>query len=231
MAFKNGDFIELDYTGRKKDDNSIFDTTIKKVADDAGIHTHNKFESVIIVLGKHQILPAIDSFLEGKEPGTYNLDLEAQFGFGKKDAKLLRLVPLRLFKKENIQPFVGLEVNIDNQPGIVRTVSGARIIVDFNHPLAGQDIIYELTPKRQVTDDKEKVTAVLKLLGLTAETITIQEKKAVITLKQELSKEPATELAKIIKDMIGLEASFAKAEPAKPKSEPVKTKAEPVKKE
>ena len=58
------------------------------------------------------------------------------------------------FKKQNIIPYLGLQVNIDGILGIIRTVTPGRAIIDFNHPLSGKNLIYKrankwisLTPK------------------------------------------------------------------------------------
>ncbi|EFK97351.1 peptidylprolyl isomerase FKBP-type, partial [sediment metagenome] len=44
--------------------------------------------------------------------------------------------------KDSIRPMPGLPVNIDGMYGIIRTVAGGRVIVDFNHPLSGKEIVY-----------------------------------------------------------------------------------------
>ena len=38
---KKGDFVELDYVGRIKDDKIVFDTTIEQIAKDSDIHSPN----------------------------------------------------------------------------------------------------------------------------------------------------------------------------------------------
>ena len=45
------------------------------------------------------------------------------------------------FKKENITTQPGLQITVDEAVGMVKTVSGGRVIVDFNHPLSGKDIV------------------------------------------------------------------------------------------
>ncbi|MFH1174266.1 MAG: peptidylprolyl isomerase [archaeon] len=209
MAFKKGDFIELDYTGRLKESGKVFDTTLKEVVEKEDLPKQETYEPAIIILGEHQLLPGLEEFLEGKEPGTYAVELTSEKAFGKKDAKLLRLIPMKLFKKENISPFPGLDVTVDNKHGIIRTVNGGRVIVDFNHPLSGQDVAYDLDVKRVVDDKKEQVQAVLKTMGLSAD-VTLEENKAVITLKHELTKELEEQLAKPIERLAAVQVEFKK---------------------
>ena len=48
-------------------------------------------------------------------------------------------------------------LNFDGKMGKVLSVSGGRVLVDFNHPLAGKEIIYEINVKRIVQNIDEKI--------------------------------------------------------------------------
>ncbi|MEK6840058.1 MAG: peptidylprolyl isomerase, partial [Nanoarchaeota archaeon] len=165
MKIKKGDFIELDYIGRIKEDGRIFDLTSVEIAKKEGLYQEQQqYGPRVICVGEGQIVRAIDTYLEGKEMGTYTLSLVPDQAFGKKNAKLMKIVPITMFHKQKIRPFPGLQINMDGYMGIVKTVSGGRVIVDFNHPLAGRNVIYELIVKRVVTDVKEKIKAHLHTL-------------------------------------------------------------------
>jgi FKBP-type peptidyl-prolyl cis-trans isomerase 2 len=101
-------------------------------------------------------LRGIDEFLVGKEPGKYSVKLSPASAFGLKDPKLIQLVPASKFKKEGLDPFPGMQVMVDEQMAVVRRVSGGRILVDFNHPLSGLEVIYDLEIIKEVTDTKVK---------------------------------------------------------------------------
>ena len=214
---RKGNFIELDYTGRIKDDKIVFDTTLEQTAKDSDIYNSKfKYRPVIICVGEKQVVKGLDDVLIGKKPGRYTVEVKAENAFGKKSADLLKLIPTRLFDKDNIKPFVGLEVNVDNTLGIVRSVSGGRVIVDFNHPLASRDLVYDIDIKRIVTDPLEKTKALLELLKVPYEDIDIADGKAVIATKAQLP-EPVTKgLGEGIKKMIKLKSvEFKTAEEAK----------------
>jgi len=163
MILKEKDFIELDFVARDKETSRIFDLTDESLAKKEKLYNKDmSYGPVIICLGENQIIKGIDFFLIGKEINKeYKVEIKPEDGFGKKDSKLLRLIPLKVFKTQNIVPFPGLQVNIDGLFGIVRTVSSGRSIVDFNHPLAGHWLIYDVKVIRLVTDDKEKVNSLL----------------------------------------------------------------------
>lgn len=207
MALKKGDFIELDYTGKLSESKEVFDTTSQDVAKKEGLNNPQAtYGPVIIALGEGQILAGLDKALIGKELGKHTFHIADVDGFGKKSAKLLRLVPLKAFAKENIRPYAGLQVNIDNQNGIVRSVSGGRIIVDFNHPLASRDLEYDVDVKRIVTDKKEQVASFFKMFGMPVEKVEANEKSATVFTKTQLPLEFTNQLAQDIKRLTNLDA-------------------------
>jgi len=210
---KKGDFIELDYTGRIKDDKVVFDTTIEQVAKDSGIiNPKYKYKPVIITLGEHQLLKGLDTALMGKQPGKYTIEIRAENAFGKKSAELLKLLPMKLFAKDNVKPFVGLEVNVDETLGIVRSVSGGRVIVDFNHPLSSHDLVYDVDIKRIVTDPLEKIKSLLEMMGMPFENIDVTDDKAEIATKTALPEEMTKGLSESIQKLVGLKKVSFKTE-------------------
>ncbi|MAG61071.1 peptidylprolyl isomerase [archaeon] len=154
------DFVEVTYTG-KLEDGKIFDTNIESVAKANQIHSpKQKYGPIKICVGEHQILEGIDKELIGKEIGNkYTLNISYELGFGKRDIKKVQLVPLSTFKEHKVKPFKGLQVDFDGQIGIVQRISGGRVMVNFNHPLAGKDLIYEVEVLQRITDPTEKVKA------------------------------------------------------------------------
>ncbi|MBD3303875.1 peptidylprolyl isomerase [Candidatus Woesearchaeota archaeon] len=228
MAVKKGDFIEIEYTGRLKDENAVFDTTIEQTAKDNDIHNPNaEYSPVIICLGEKQIVPGLDEALQGKEPGKHTIELPAEKAFGKKNAKLIQMVPQRKFTENKIKPFPGLQINIDNAMGTVKTVSSGRVLVDFNHPLSGKDLVYEIEIKRIVTDKKEQIDSLLKLLLGIKETKTeIKDNKATIELKAKLPPPMEEELKKKIKELVKLDdIEFTKEEKKQETAKKEKTEA------
>ncbi len=185
MAIEKGMFIELDYTGRLED-GTVFDTTKESVAKEAGLDPKAVYKPAVICVGERHVLPGLDTALEGKEPGSYTVELEPEQAFGKKDAKLLKLIPLRKFSENKIKPFVGLEVNIDGNYGVVRSTSGGRVTVDFNHPLAGRKVSYDVQVHRVVHSTQEQVAALLDVIGIHHHGVTIDGDTAVISVHEEL---------------------------------------------
>ncbi len=211
MPIKVNDFVEIEYTGKLKDSGVVFDTTDEKVAREHEL-PRAQYGPVVIVIGQGQLLKGLEEQIVGKEPGAYRIELSAEKAFGKKNAKLIQLVPTKKFLEQKIQPVPGLQLNIDGMLCTVRQVTGGRVMVDFNHPLAGRDVVYELRVNKVVTDKKEQLKAVFAmLLNRHPEKLEIEGTKAKVELSQELPKEIVPELQKKIKELTGIDSEIVSA--------------------
>ncbi len=159
MTLKKKDFIEIDFTGRIKN-GEVFDSTIKTDLEKLH-HGHNhpiESKPFIFCLGHGMFLNALDDFLIGKEAGkTYEIELKPEQAFGNRDSQLIKMVPIRVFQEQKINPIPGFSLNFDGRIGKVLAVSGGRVTVDFNHSLAGKTVEYKITILRKITDVREKV--------------------------------------------------------------------------
>jgi len=156
MPIKKNDFIEIEFTG--KANGEIFDTTNKQEAKSIGLNADVK--PVIVSVGNGMLLKGFDELLEGKEINKkYSIELPPDKAFGKRNPGLIKTIPMRIFKEKNLNPVPGLTVQMDNYITKILSVSGGRVIVDFNNPLAGKEIEYDFKILRKVNDIKEKVNA------------------------------------------------------------------------
>ncbi len=178
------DFIKLDYIGKVKD-GEIFDTNIKKQAEKIGLNI--KERPLAICVGQGMILSGIDEFLLGKETGKYNLELKSEKAFGKRKREMIRTMPMSVFSQHKISPRRGMVLNFDSAIGKVSAVSGGRVIVDFNNPLAGKDVEYDLNVKEKIKDEKEKARVLIKSFFRNDFEFEIKQGKIIISLdkKQE----------------------------------------------
>jgi FKBP-type peptidyl-prolyl cis-trans isomerase 2 len=184
---KKNDVIEINYTAKLAEDNQIFDTTEEQVAKDNNLYSEEvkgQFKPLILCVGQGQVIQGLDNSFIGKKSGdNFSIDITSEQGFGKKDPKLIQLVSMSKFKKEKIRPMVGMQVNIDDSQGIIRSVSGGRVVIDFNHPFSGRDLSYNVKIIKTFEENKEKLTLLVKsMFGIESE-VKIEGKKADITLK------------------------------------------------
>ena len=107
------------------------------------------------------LLKGLDEALEGKEIGEkYSVHIFPEKGFGKRNASLIKTIPIRIFREKNMDPTPGMVFQLDQHLVRILSVSGGRVIADFNNPLAGKEIDYDFKILRKVDDDKEKINAI-----------------------------------------------------------------------
>ena len=203
---KKGDFIAIDYVGKVKETGQIFDLTNEEVAKKEKIHQEgDKFEPSTIVVGAGHVLKGLDVQLEDLEIGKkVTLEISSDDAFGPRNPELSTLVPIKFFKKEKIAPMPGMPVNIGGQRGIVQTASGGRVRVDFNHPLAGKNLEYELTVLKKVTDNKEQIKALFKyhLPKSNPADLSLELKEKTVEITTPKSDEQTRRFINLTKDII-----------------------------
>ncbi|MDP2908546.1 MAG: peptidylprolyl isomerase [Nanoarchaeota archaeon] len=233
MELKKGDFIELNYTGRIKELNKVFDSTEEKTAKQEGIHQEGaKYRPLIICIGEGDVVKGLDESLEGKEAGkNYTIEVTPEKGFGKKDAKLMKIVNTNMFLKNNIQPVPGLQVNIDNMIGTIRTVTGGRTILDFNHPLAGKNLVYEISITRKITDNEEKIRGMLtSYLAIDSPDVKIENETAKVNneIPEILKKQLEEKIKRTIPEIKKVEYKPKEEKPKEKKKERTDSKNDTV---
>jgi FKBP-type peptidyl-prolyl cis-trans isomerase SlyD len=204
-GIKKDDFIEIEYTGMTQEDNFIFDTTDEKTAKDNMLHNPQiKYGSLIICVGERQLIKGLDDQIIGKEVGQeYEVTVLAEDAFGKKQAKHIQLVNTSKFKKQNINPVPGMQVTVDDTVGTVKTVTGGRTLVDFNHPLASKDLLYKIKINKLITDDKVKAESFLKVMfGQKNVDVDLKEGTLTIKTKIKLPDEVTKKLNEKIKSLV-----------------------------
>jgi FKBP-type peptidyl-prolyl cis-trans isomerase SlpA len=100
-------------------------------------------------VGDGSLLPGFERAMFGLTPGSdEQLRIAAADGFGEPREENLRLMPLAQFGA-NVVPEPGLVVSFASAdgelPGVVKSVRGELVVVDFNHPLAGKDLIFDVS--------------------------------------------------------------------------------------
>jgi len=187
MELQKGDFIEIDFTGRVKD-GEIFDSTLKEDLEKLH-HGHDheiKTEPLVFCLGRSMFLKSIDDFLIGKEIGkTYEIELSPEQAFGNRDSRLVQMVPMDVFRKQNINPVPGYSLNFDGRVGKILTVSGGRVMIDFNHSLVGKTVDYTLKIIRKIDDINEKIKALNEFFFRKNFKFEIKENKIIIEAEKQ----------------------------------------------
>jgi len=189
VIMKPGDFVEVDYVGRIKDTGEIFDVTKEEVAKKEGVHNPKaSYKPVVLIVGADFIIKGLDEALRGMKVGEKKkVGVPPEKAFGERKNELLRTIPLAKFKEQNLDPFPGAVVNIGNLRGRIVSADGGRVKVDFNHPLAGKTLEYEIEIKSVVKESVEKVKAVVKYFtGIEEVDVACEAAQAEINIKKDV---------------------------------------------
>jgi len=132
---QTGDTVRVHYTGRLAD-GSTFDSSEGR-------------EPFRFTLGSGQVIPGFERAVTGMRPGEERtVTISADDAYGPRREDLLFPVPRDQFPAD-LEPEVGqqLQVRQGDHSGVVRVaeVSDSEVLLDANHPLAGEDLTFELT--------------------------------------------------------------------------------------
>jgi len=160
-GFHRGDFVEIDYTLRTTDDDDVVDTTILEVAEEAGIDTdEHEFSPRTIIIGEGHVFESVDDALVGSEVGDEGaVIISPEEAFGEYDPDQVRTVSADKIDEDDRYP--GANVQIGNEQGHIETIIGGRARVNFNHPLAGEELEYEYEVLDEVEDAEGKAEGLL----------------------------------------------------------------------
>ena len=157
-GLSTGDFVEIAYTARTVEDGQLVDTTDADVAAEEGVDDGDReFKPRTIVLGEGHIFGAVEDAVLGGDVGeTGTVTVPAAEAFGEYDPDDVETISIEKIDEDDQYP--GANVHVDGRHGYIQTVIGGRARVDFNHPLAGEDVEYEYEVL-DVVDDREKQAA------------------------------------------------------------------------
>jgi FKBP-type peptidyl-prolyl cis-trans isomerase 2 len=153
------------------------------------------------------LVPGLDKALAGKEIGKrYEVMFDAREGFGERRIDLVKTIPLKIFTEKNIAPYPGLALAMDNMTARVIAVSGARVITDFNNPLAGKALKYDFIITRIVTDEQEKARALFEISFKSVPEFIIGEK--IVVIGAQILEAYAKAFSPLFKELLGKELAF-----------------------
>lgn len=113
-------------------------------------------EPLAYLHGHGNIIPGLERELAGKSVGErLTVRVPAAEGYGEYDRALVQKVPRRTLKGiANLR--VGLRLQAGHQPVTVTHIAGDMVTLDGNHPLAGQNLKFdvEITAVRPATEEE-----------------------------------------------------------------------------
>ena len=132
---ENGRTVRVHYTG-KLADGSVFDSS-------------NGRDPLEFQVGSGQVIPGFDSAVEGMTPGeSRTVRIPPEQAYGERREELLLKVDRSQFP-DGANPEPGQQFQMSQQGGQsfvvnVTEVDGDKVVLDANHPLAGEELTFEL---------------------------------------------------------------------------------------
>ena len=111
--------------------------------------------------GFDNIFPKVEEAMHGKKIGdTIELGLEPSDAFGEYDAELVQVEPKSAFPEAELK--IGMQFEGDDSSGevivySVTDITDDKVIVDGNHPWAGQKVIFKAAVKDVRLANEEEV--------------------------------------------------------------------------
>ena len=198
---QNGDFVLVDFLGKVASTGEVFDFTQESVA--KTIRTEKtSFGPALVIVGAQMVLPGVEKHLLNMKVGEEKtFSIPATEAFGPRSPHFVRIFSMTQFIKQNVMPNPGSYLEIDGMRGKVQSVSGGRVRMDFNHPLAGKELSYWVKIQKQITDTQEKTNELFTFYGLKASAV-LSETELKVTAEKALPKEARTFVEEGVKKWI-----------------------------
>jgi len=132
---KEGDTVKVHYTG-KLQDGTVFDNSRNR-------------EPLQFKVGAGQMIKGFERAVIGMKEGEQKEEeISSINAYGDRRQDLVVEVAKERFP-DDIEPEVGKKLSIKNEKGVTVPViitedKGEQVVLDANHPLAGQDLIFDI---------------------------------------------------------------------------------------
>lgn len=132
---KSGDKVKVHYHGTLRN-GETFDSS-------------NGREPLEFTVGSGQVIKGFDEGVKGMQVGEKKkVEINAEDAYGEKDERNVIEFPKDQFP-EDMKPEVGMQLMLSNGQGqnfnvTVVEVKDDTVVLDANHPLAGQDLIFDI---------------------------------------------------------------------------------------
>ncbi len=163
MAFQKGDFILLNLTAKVKETNEVFDTTDAETARKERLQKEGEiYEPRLIIVGEGWVLkPLDDSFPEMELSKPATVEIPPEKAFGERDPEKIKQVHLKKLAEKGINPTIGMRIEFGGKNAIIRSIGAGRVLLDFNPPLAGKTLVYDVTVSKKLESPEEKIGALI----------------------------------------------------------------------
>ena len=132
---KQGREVKVHYKGSFAD-GTVFD------------NSYDRGETLSFTVGAGEMIPGFDSAVNGMKVGeTKTVTIQPTEAYGDHNPEGIRAIDKQNFPSGfDFSPGVMIEGQVGDRPvrGIIQEIEGESVIVDFNHPMAGKDLNFDI---------------------------------------------------------------------------------------
>ena len=135
MTAKHGDTVKVHYTG-KLDDGTVFDSSSDR-------------DPLEFTIGEGLVIPGFERAVIGMNPGDSRTELiPNEQAYGPHLEEMVVVVDRQQMPAE-IEPSIGQQLEVQQPSGqvipvVITELSEEAITLDANHPLAGEDLTFDI---------------------------------------------------------------------------------------
>ncbi|MDT7896145.1 MAG: FKBP-type peptidyl-prolyl cis-trans isomerase [Desulfurococcales archaeon] len=193
MPLKERDFVLVEYTVRVKDTGEVIETTSEEVAKSSGIYREGDvYGPKLMIIGEGRYVRGFEEAVASSEVGEEKtVEVEPSKAYGDRDPNKVKILSLRELAKLNIVPEPGKAIEIGGAVGIVKSISGGRVVVDFNHPLSGKTLVFTYKIVKRLEDPVEKIKYLMlrRSRRLSAEKLVVRISQDMLKIEIETPEE------------------------------------------
>jgi FKBP-type peptidyl-prolyl cis-trans isomerase 2 len=96
-------------------------------------------------IGAGELIRCLDNAIMGMTLGEEKtFRVKPEEGYGNVDDNFIRTIPIEYFKNNKIEPQIGTRIRTINGDCTIKSISGKEVEVDYNHPLAGKNLVFKI---------------------------------------------------------------------------------------
>lgn len=132
---KDGRAVQVHYKGTFED-GTVFDSS------------YDRGQTIGFTVGAGEMIPGFDAAVKGMKIGeTKSVTIEPEQAYGDHNPEGVQAVSKQQFPEDfEFQEGIVIEGSVQGQPvrGVISQVDSETVVVDFNHPMAGRNLNFDI---------------------------------------------------------------------------------------
>ncbi|MGC8645243.1 MAG: FKBP-type peptidyl-prolyl cis-trans isomerase [Thermoplasmata archaeon] len=174
---EKGDIIKLQMD-TFTDDGKLVETTDESKAKESGIYDeHYSYKPILTIVGSGRLFGDLEEDIAKANVGEEReVTIPPERAFGVRDTNNVRVTSYREVERalrdeerrrgnsgNEVVPEPGMTVRLGDKYGKILTVTAGRVVIDFNHPLAGKSIKYRYKILEKVEGEEKKIQSIIEI--------------------------------------------------------------------